>query len=245
MILSYIYIILGILFLIYTVVLAFGAHGSMFFIIWGMFGIIGIAVGILRLKGCILPRIPLIIVRSFIIALLVLFVFVEALIFTHFHKDTGEKSDYLIVAGAQVIGNQPSPVLRYRLDTALEYLRKYPETICIVTGGKGSNETKPEAVVMADYLASAGIDRNRILLEDKSTNTVENMKNATELYDLNDRSVAIVSSNFHVYRCLKIAQKQGMKHVNGIAAHTTTLYLPNNLLREFFGVCKDFLWGNM
>ena len=245
MVISYIYILLGILCIIYTVVLAFGAHGSMFFLIWGVIGTIGILVGILRLKGLILPKTPLIIVRTCIIILLLLLVIVESLILSYFGKTPEKPTEYMIIAGAQVIGRNPSPVLRYRLDTALEYLRQNPETKCIVTGGQGSNEACTEAEVMAEYLKKAGISEDSILLEDKSTNTTENMKNATELYDLADRSVTIVSSNFHMFRCMKIAAKQGMKHISGLAAPTTPLYLPNNAFREFFGVVKDFICGNM
>jgi uncharacterized SAM-binding protein YcdF (DUF218 family) len=60
-----------------------------------------------------------------------------------------------------------------------------------------------------------------------------------------DASVAIVTSNFHVTRGLALARKQGLTEAYAIAAPSTPLFLPNNMLREFFGLSKDFLLGNL
>ena len=71
------------------------------------------------------------------------------------------------------------------------------------------------------------------------------MKNAAELFDTANSSTAIITNNFHLFRSVRIARKQGIRNVLGIAADSTPLYLLNNLLREFCGVCKDKLFGNM
>ena len=244
-VLSYIYIILGILCIIYTIALALGAHGSLFFLIWSVAGVLGITVGILRLCGFSLPRVPLMIIRAAVIVLLILFIFVETVIISHFGNDTDETVDYLIVAGAQVYADSPSPVLKFRLDKAVKYLSGHPETKCIVTGGQGSNEPRPEADVMAEYLVRNGISSDRIIREDRSKTTTENMKNAAGLFDASNNSAAVLTNNFHLFRSLRIARKQGISNVRGIAADSTLLFLPNNLLREFCGVCKDFLFGHM
>lgn len=76
--------------------------------------------------------------------------------------------DYVVVLGAQVRKSGPSLVLRYRLDKAIEYLDENPNTICIVSGGKGPNEPFPEAQGMADYLKEHGIAEQRILEEPDS-----------------------------------------------------------------------------
>ena len=243
MVISYIYIFLGILCIVYTIALALGAHGSMFFLIWSMFGALLIAIGVLRLCGFVLPRKPLLLIRTAVIILAALFVIVEGLILSYFGRTTDKPVDYMIIAGAQVYADSPSPVLKFRLDAALEYLRKYPDTICIVTGGKGSNEIRPEAEVMADYLVSHGIGRDRIILENRSTNTTENMRFAAALFDPSNKTTAIVTNNFHLFRSMYLARKQGIVNITGIAADSTLLFLPNNLLREFCGVCKDFLFN--
>ena len=66
-----------------------------------------------------------------------------------------------------------------------------------------------------------------------------------ELMDGEDASVAIVTNNFHLFRALHIAAVHGYRNVQGISAYSTALYLPNNMLREFFGVCKDLVRGDL
>ena len=90
---------------------------------------------------------------------------------------------------------------------------------------------------MADYLEKNGIPENRILVEDQSTTTEENIKNSMALMDEN-ASVGIVTNNFHVFRAVQTAQELGIKQVCGIAADSTKLFLHNNMLREFFGEMK-------
>ena len=58
-------------------------------------------------------------------------------------------------------------------------------------------------------------------------------------------SVGIVTNNFHLFRACGIARKSGIEHISAILAPSTPLYLPNNLLREFLGVVKDTLAGNL
>lgn len=81
--------------------------------------------------------------------------------------------DYVVVLGAQVRKSGPSKVLRYRLDTAINYLNENPGTICIVSGGKGPNEPVAEAQGMTNYLESYSIKKNRIIKEMKSKTTQE------------------------------------------------------------------------
>ncbi len=236
---------LGLLSIIYGTVMAFGAHGSMFFVIWFIIGAFLIVDVILRVRKVQLPSTPVLAVRAIAAILLILFIFCEACIMSQFHAKAPQGADYMIVAGALVYSYGPSPVLKYRLDAAASYLKENPSTICIVTGGKGTNEVRPEAEVMAEYLVSKGIAGERILLEPLSSTTTENMQNASALFDAKNRSVVIVTSNFHLFRAMRIAKKQGIPNVTGIAADSTPLYLPNNLLREFCGMGKDFLFGNM
>ena len=153
--------------------------------------------------------------------------------------------DYIIVLRAQVRENGPSVVLRYRLDAAADYLRDNPSTICIVSGGQGYNEPVSEAVAMRDYLVARGIDETRIRMEAASKNTVENMEFSKAFFDPAADSAGIVTNNFHLFRACGIARKAGIEHISEIPAPSTPLYLPNNLLREFLGVVKDTLAGNL
>ena len=139
----------------------------------------------------------------------------------------------------------PSRVLQYRLDAAVSYLQQNPKTLVIVSGGQGSDEHISEAQGMYDYLVQKGIEPGRILKEDRSVNTVQNLTFSAALLDKEKNSVAIVTNNFHLFRSMRIAKKLGYAHVYGIAAKGYPFLQPNNMLREFFGVVKDFAAGNI
>ncbi|MBQ7676939.1 MAG: YdcF family protein [Lachnospiraceae bacterium] len=169
----------------------------------------------------------------------------SAFIFSHFHDRGEEGADVIIVLGAQVYPSGPSIILQHRLDTALDYLYAHPDTRCIVTGGQGENEHAPEAEVMREYLVANGIDSARILTETESKNTIGNITNCLSLIDAENDSVGIITNDFHLFRSLSIAQKQGIRNVSGIAAPSRVFYYPHNILRECVGILKDKLLGNM
>ena len=154
--------------------------------------------------------------------------------------------DYLLVLGAQVRPDgSPSVVLRNRLEAALAYLVENPSTRAIVCGGKGSNEPISEAACMARWLEERGIAPSRIAREDRSTTTAENIRFARSFFDAAQARVGIVTNNFHVYRAMRIAATAGVAHAWGVSAHSVAWYLPNNLLRECFGIIKNTLRGTM
>lgn len=94
---------------------------------------------------------------------------------------------------------------------------------------------------MAKYLIAQGIDESRILREAQSSNTRGNLVNSAALMDVETDSVVIVTNNFHMYRALLLAEKLGYGNAQGLAAGSNPAMLPNNLLREFMGVVKDFI----
>ena len=63
-----------------------------------------------------------------------------------------ENLDYIVVLGCQVKGTKPSKALKYRLDTAKEYMQANPETIAVLSGGQGKMEEISEAECMRRYL---------------------------------------------------------------------------------------------
>ena len=118
-------------------------------------------------------------------------------------------------------------------------------TLVIVSGGQGSNEPDTEAQGMYDYLVGRGIAPERIIKEDHSTDTSENIAFSMQLFDAETDSVGIVSNNFHIFRAIHLAEAAGYAEVYGLPARSHIGYLPNNMLREFFGMVKDFLFGNL
>lgn len=238
---------LGILCIVYCISIAINGFGTKFFLIWGAIGAAFLLIGLLLTRREFLSSLPKwlkITAVSGFCAAVILFVIVEGLIFSMYGGNAQPGADYLIVLGAQWKRSGPSEVLRRRLDRAVEYLRENPDTLAVVSGGKGSDEVIAEAEGMRQYLIDAGIADERILTEDKSTNTRENLAFSAAMIDKENGRTVIVTNNFHVFRAVKIADRQGYR-AEGLAAGSVAWMAPNNLLREFFGVLKDFLMGNL
>lgn len=158
----------------------------------------------------------------------------------------GEKDlDYIIVLGAQVRGDRPSRSLNKRISKAAEYLRENPGTVAILSGGQGSGEYMTEAECMRRGLIQRGIASTRLILEDKSTSTKENLIFSSRLADVKNSRIGLVTQNFHVYRSLKLAGYQGYRQVCGIAAASEIIYQPHFLVREGFALMKEKLAGNI
>ena len=241
--------ILGVVCLLYCLaILLFMGYGTKFFLIWGVIAGICWALSWMFTREKWLERLPKWLKRCSVgcfIAGLLLFGVVEGLIVSQFHAMPQSSVDYVVVLGAQWKENGPSYVLQKRLDAAVTYLKANPETKVVVSGGQGSNEPITEAEGMRGYLVAAGVEQERIFMEEQSTTTCENLVLSSEYFEKENDSVAVVTNNFHVYRAVKIAKKQGYVHVEGLAAGSYPAMLPNNLLREFFGVIKDFFVGNL
>lgn len=237
-----IFTVLAVLCVVYSgMVLATGS-GTSFFLVW-----IGLAVLFFLFGYSIwksfwkkVPRL----VKGICIAVVAVgftaFFIVEGCIISQMHEKGKAGLDYIIVLGAQVRESGPSAALKYRLDEAVEYLEDNPKTICIVSGGQGANEPYSEAEGMAQYLKEQGIDASRILLEDKSLNTEQNMEYSKALIK-DGASVGIITNDFHLFRAKQIARKYGLDNISGIAAKSTPVYLPNNMLREFLAEIKFLL----
>ena len=181
--------------------------------------------------------------KVLVIGVLILFVIVEILIITNGYMLTSKvPSDYLIVLGARVRGEIPSLELQNRLDKAYDYLITYPETRVILSGGQGPGEAITEAEAMRRYLQDKGIAKERMILEDASTDTMENLQNSFEMLDnqLEDAKVTVVTSRFHILRSKMIASSLGKK-VEGLGSETLLFLIPNYYLREFFAVIVEFI----
>lgn len=119
----------------------------------------------------------------------------------------------VVVLGCKVKGTVPSLMLQRRLEAAKGYLQQYPEVSCIVSGGKGTGEDISEAQAMKTYLTAAGIAADRILMEDRSTDTHENLlfsKQILEQQGLPNR-ITILTDGFHQYRAHRMATELGLE----------------------------------
>ena len=221
--------------------------GSNFYLIWALGGVFFIGLALL-LHFDWWSHFPLPLRRGICVLLAVgilLFVVAEGFIFAHYRDQGRPGLDYIIVLGAQMKAGGPSIVLKFRLDAAYDYLLANEETICVVSGGQGANEPCSEAQGMYDYLVEKGIDPERILMEDKSTDTSENIAFSAEIIGGTDYDVGIVTNNFHVFRGMMLARHAGFENACGISARSNIYFQPNNLVREFFGIAKDLVCGNL
>lgn len=179
------------------------------------------------------------------------FLLVEGNIYLAGKSKVSSNADYVIVLGAQVRGKTVSRALKSRLDTACNYLLKNPGTVAIVSGGQGRGEEISEALAMKNYLEAKGINESRIVMEDRSSNTFENLRNSKKIIDSREavgksaRKIIIVTNKFHVFRAKGLAKTQGLEKVQGLGAPNGDMLTLHYYVREFFGVTKDVLVGNM
>ena len=154
-------------------------------------------------------------------------------------KDNYNK-DYIIILGCQIKkdGSLP-PLLKGRVDRALEFRNNQlketgKDLIFIPSGGQGNDEIMPEGKAMSNYLVEHGINKNKILIEDKSQNTYENIKFSNELIKKENANICFSTTNYHVLRAGLIATEQGLK-LDGIGSKTKFYFWVNAFIREFVG----------
>lgn len=147
--------------------------------------------------------------------------------------------DYVIIHGCGLQnGERLTRLLADRVDKAIEIYQKCKQKpIIIPSGGQGPDEKRSEAAAMAEYLLAHGIPESHILLEDASTTTRENLLNSKNLIESREgrKKTALVSSNYHIYRCLRLAKEVGLT-CTGLGARVAFYYWPSALIREFIAI---------
>lgn len=156
------------------------------------------------------------------------------------HKKVKYDKDYMIILGCKIKkdGTLP-PLLKGRVDKAIEFRNKQLEEtnkdlIFIPSGGKGNDEVISESEAIKNYLLSKGIKEKNILVEDKSTNTYQNIKYSNKLINNKNKNIAFSTTNYHVLRAGLIATEQGIK-LEGIGSRTKAYFWINAFIREFIG----------
>jgi len=150
------------------------------------------------------------------LALLALLGLVCALIVFQGRRDEAQQVGAGQVGAALVLGaaqwnGDPSPVLRARLDHALDLYRRGQVRQIILTGGVGAGDTTSEAAAGKQYLIDHGMTADALLLEEQGTNTWESLRNAVPLAHANRiGAVLLVSDPFHMLRSIKMARDLGL-----------------------------------
>lgn len=226
---------------------SYAGAGTAFLSVWllAAIGFLGIMViFILQKKKHILDVIPKSVkigVVVLILAGVLFFTAMEGLVISKMGSKANDDVEYLVVLGAKVRGKTITKSLKKRLDAAYDYLVQNPDTLVICTGGQGPGEKITEAEAMKKYLVQIGIKEDRIIMEDKSTSTYENLKFAFDIIGDENAKIAVVTNNFHVYRGMYVAKSVGFKDVQGIAGKSDQRLLLNYMVREGLALAKELV----
>lgn len=150
----------------------------------------------------------------------------------------------VVVLGSRLINGKVPPLLRNRLDRALEiYNGTSPRPVLIPSGGQGHDESRAEGVAMGEYLLDSGVAPSDLLVEDKARNTEENLQFSARLFAGSGRSGALVAvtNNYHVLRAALLARSLKLD-AEVVGAPTARYYLPSAFLREFVAVLVEHKW---
>ena len=159
----------------------------------------------------------------------------------------GRRAGYVIVLGSGLAdGGRVPRLLASRLERGRAVFEKLAargaaDPVLVVSGGKGSDERVSEAAAMAGYLTDRGFPADRLLLEDRSGTTEENLLFSKAIMDQRRPGArcVIVTSSFHAFRAAIIARRLGIDgQVTG--ARTAAYYWPSAMLREFAAVLLSY-----
>lgn len=174
---------------------------------------------------------------NWLFSLLLLIVFVDRLPRASLNNPT-----HLVVLGAGLDAqNQPGEILQTRLDLARQLLQQDPQLKALLSGGQGQDEGSSEALAMQSYLLKAGISADRLLLEDQSHSTRDNLKFSRELLAQQAGIVrpVILTSDFHWYRASLMAERQGWSEFGVQTSSTPWWQLLACWPREYLALIND------
>lgn len=244
-------IVIGILGILNTIlIIPVSSSISIGTLLPAMAGVVLIGYGLIKIlrPGPIIPnKILRIIVTVCVVIGILSFVIVEAFIIASAVTSNEDKeANYVIVLGCGIFKDgRLTLTLQNRLDAAYDYLQVHEDTICIVSGGQGGHEPRPEGEAMKDYLVSKGVSEGRILVEARSTSTEENIKFSREVMDKTypdiEKTAAIVTSDFHVFRSEMIAKDYGL-HAFGIPCPTPYYVIANCYMREYLAIINTLFF---
>jgi uncharacterized SAM-binding protein YcdF (DUF218 family) len=125
-------------------------------------------------------------------------------------RDEARPAQAIVVLGAAQYAGKPSPVLRARLDHALDLWNRHLASLLILTGGTGSGDTTSEAAVGRTYARKRGVPDSAILIENEGRTTSESMHAVAGMLEVRGLQTALlVSDPFHMLRLRILARRFG------------------------------------
>ncbi|WP_042349455.1 YdcF family protein [Bacillus massiliigorillae] len=155
--------------------------------------------------------------KGLFIAVVGLFVYTGLSVYTFSLQNNEEKSDAAIVLGAAAWNGKPSPVLKERLNHAIDLYKDGKVDYLIFTGGKAPGEVKSEAKASMDYAIDHGVDMDHIIIEERSMFTRENLKYALEEVNRGEydfEKYILVSDPLHMKRSVLLAKEMNLSVVS-------------------------------
>ena len=150
-----------------------------------------------------------------------------------------------ITLGNRATKNGPSDLLKGRIDATKRYLCSNKDACAVLSGGKCKRDYIEESVCMYNELTKSGIDSHRLLIEDISRSTFENILFSYRIIEEKnkEKNLAIVSDSFHQLRARLIIRKLKIKSkVGAVNAKTNFLYLPTYFVREWIALPYEVLF---
>lgn len=247
--LKYIDLILGILICIYIIGVNATLGRIAFSEVIMMVGILLIIYHFIKVKLSTIDSlvVPIKIVKIVLVIGILVFITVQMFIM-FFPKRDLSKSDYAIVLGAGLRGETISLTLKNRLDSAIEYTKSNKEVMIVVSGGQGPGESITEAEAMKRYLLKNGIGEDKIIMENKSTSTSENLIFSKEKIEnhsgktIGELNIKIITTDFHALRSNMLAKKYDYKSVSLYTSGTLRSIAPVMYTREFFALIKSIIF---
>ncbi len=233
--------------------MSYAGMGTPFAGIWllaGCFFMVAASIPFLNKKLNFIDKIPKGVIAGaavFVALCGLLFFILFGCVLSKMNSYPKEKADYVIVLGAQVRGTLITRSLQYRLDTALEYYEENPDCKIVVSGGQGEGEDISEAQAMFEYLVERGVPVEKIILEDESTSTNENLRFSYELIKEDggeDVHIVICSNDFHIFRALQLAKNVGID-AEGLASKSDPILHLNYMVRDSVALLKEWMLGNI
>jgi uncharacterized SAM-binding protein YcdF (DUF218 family) len=145
-----------------------------------------------------------------VVATFALWVISAAAVLIWSSRDEARPAQAIVVLGAAQYAGRPSPVLRARLDHALDLWNRHLASLLILTGGTGSGDTTSEAAVGRTYAKKRGVPDSAILVESQGRTTSESMRAVAGMLEVRGlQSALLVSDPFHMLRLRILARRFG------------------------------------
>lgn len=262
------FMLAGLCVVYFGIIIGYSGFGTPYCAIWLAFALILSAMGFFSRSSLKhrddMPRfLPIFVYTTFCAALLGFFVIMH-LVMSASRSAEDRNVDYCIVMGARVYSNGISRTLLYRLDRAYEVYEANPAALFILSGGKEAGDAVPEAFAMYNYLSMKGIPGHHMIMDPVSTSTSDIINRAAVLIreDTDRRktpkgpgdhvwaadyepAVGILTSNYHIFRCMMIALERDIRDPVAIPARSDNILYLHNCVRESAAIVRDFFMGKV